>query len=79
MPTTKKLNPDNAKTNAGVKSRPKKNRRAGAGAASYAGIKITSAPTSEQKRRLKEAAGPALPLAAVGAGAIYYLVKNSKR
>jgi len=79
MPGTKKLNPDNAKANAGVKSRPAKNRRAGAGAAAYRGIEATKAPAREQKRRLKEVAGPAVPLAAVGGAALYSLIKNTKR
>lgn len=76
---TKSLNPDNAKANAGVKSRPAKNRRAGAGTVAYAGTKITSAPAAEQKRRLKEGARLAAIPAAVGGAALFSLVKNTKR
>ena len=79
MRGTRNLNPDNARANAGVKSRPAKNRRAGAGTVSYAGTKITSAPGAEQKRRLKEAAKLAALPAAVGGVALYSLVKNTKR
>jgi len=79
MRGTRNLNPDNARANAGVKSRPAKNRRAGAGTVSYAGTKVTSAPAAEQKRRLKEAAGRAAIPVAVGAAALYSLVKNTKR
>lgn len=79
MRGTRNLNPDNARANAGVKSRPAKNRRAGAGTVAYAGTKITSAPGAEQRRRLKEAAKLAVIPAAVGGAALYSLVKNTKR
>ena len=79
MPTIKKLNPDNAKANAKVKNRPAKNRRAGVGAVAYMGTAIEKTPAQEQKRRLKEAIGPTIPLAVVGGAAMYSLVKNSKR
>ncbi len=79
MKYTRNLNPDNARANAGVKSRPAKNRRAGAGAVSYTGVRITSAPPSEQKRRLREAAMAAAIPAVVGAAGLYALIKNTKR
>jgi hypothetical protein len=79
MASTKKLNPDNAKSNAVVKSRPAKNRRAGASAVAYRGIEVTKAPAREQRRRLKEAAIPAIPLAAIGGAALYSIIKNTKR
>lgn len=75
----KKLNPDNAKANEKVKSRPAKNRKAGAGTVAYAGTKITSAPAIEQRRRLKEAVKLGAIPAAVGAAAMYSLIKNTKR
>jgi hypothetical protein len=79
MAGTKKLNPDNAIANAGVKSRPARNRKAGAGSVAYAGTKITSSPGIEQRRRLKEAAKLAAIPAAVGGVALYSLIKNTKR
>jgi len=79
MPKTRMLNPDNAKANAKVKISPLKNKKAGAGAFAYAGTKVTSVPPSEARRRAKEAAKYAIPLAAVGGAALFSLVKNTKR
>jgi hypothetical protein len=79
MATIKKLNPDNATANAKVKSRPAKNRRAGASSASYRGVAITSTSEKEAKRRIKEAALFGIPLSAIGGGAMYSLIKNTKK
>jgi len=75
----KKLNPDNASANSGVKSRPGRNRKAGAGQAAYAGVKVTSAPMSVAKDRAKELAPIAIPVSAVGAAAFAALLKQLKK